>query len=235
MTVEEFAARLDAAAVTRTACEQLGDLPLDTAYAVQRAVVGHRLARGERLMGVKLGFTSRAKAAQMGVSDVIAGQLTSAMLLDREVDPGRYIHPRIEPELAFRLGSDGAVTAVAPALEIIDSRYRNFRFALSDVVADNASAAGFVLGDWQPAGEVNHREVLLEVDGEIVESGSTAAILGDPMLSVPAAVRLAGTYGIPLPEGSILLAGAATPAIVLVADTKVTMTVAGLGQVTVHA
>ncbi|MFC0110158.1 2-keto-4-pentenoate hydratase [Kibdelosporangium aridum] len=233
MTIEELADRLDHAAATRTPCEQLGELSQKDAYEVQRAVVDRRIRRGERAMGVKLGFTSRAKAAQMGVSDVIAGQLTTGMLLGHTFDLDPYIHPRIEPEIAFRLGRHSVVEAVAPALEIIDSRYRDFTFSLSDVIADNASAAGFVVGDWQPVGEVNDRDVILEFDGRIIESGSTAAILGDPMLSVAAADRLAAEYRIPLPPGSILLAGAATPAVAITPGTRVTAKIEGLGELEV--
>ena len=119
-------------------------LDLAAAYAVQHAVSRAPVARGERPTGVKLGFTSRAKMVQMGVDEVIGGRLTDAMAVadGGVVDLGRLIHPRIEPEVAFRLGRDvdpdervrvarvAAVDAVAPALEIIDSRYADFRFSL---------------------------------------------------------------------------------------------------------
>ena len=138
-------------------------LTLDDAYAVQRAGIERRVARGDTVVGLKLGFTSRAKAEQMGVSDVIAGVLTASMQLrdGARVDPTGLIHPRVEPEIAFRFGTSvdptaaacdpvGAIVEVAPALEIIDSRYENFRFSLADVVADNTSAAAFVVGSWRP-------------------------------------------------------------------------------------
>lgn len=243
--IEDFAAQLDEAATTRKPCTQLSadhDLSLDDAYAVQRALVERRLARGERPFGVKLGFTSKAKAAQMGVSDVIIGRLTSGMVLadGDELDLAAFVHPRAEPEVAFRLGRDivpgeapGAdvVEAVAPAIEVIDSRYRDFRFSLADVVADNTSAAAVVLGPWRPldAG-LDNRGVVLEVDGRIAEAGSTAAILGDPLRALPAAVRMSQQYGIPLPAGTVLLAGAATPAVALQAGTHVNATVSGLGR-----
>ncbi|MCE7004390.1 4-oxalocrotonate decarboxylase [Kibdelosporangium philippinense] len=233
MTINDLANRLDHAAISRTPCDQLGELTLNSAYEVQRAVVNRRLNRGERLLGVKLGFTSRAKAAQMGVSDVIAGQLTSGMLLGHTFDLGPYIHPRIEPEIAFLMGHGGTVQAVAPALEIIDSRYRDFTFALSDVVADNASAAGFVIGEWQPVTDVSNRDVLMQFDGQIIESGSTNDILGDPMLSIEAATRLAAEHGIPFGAGSILLAGAATPAVAITPGTRVTTKIESLGELAV--
>ena len=243
--IDDFAARLDEAARSRTPCAQLStdcDVSLEDAYAVQRALVELRLGRGERDFGVKLGFTSRAKAAQMGVGDVIIGRLTSGMVLadGGELDLGAFVHPRAEPEVAFRLGRDiaegeipgaGAVEAVAPAIEIIDSRYRDFRFSLADVVADNTSAAAVVLGPWRPLdADLGNRGVLLEVDGRLAQTGSTAAILGDPLRALPAAARMAHQYGVPLPAGTVLLAGAATAAVALQAGTQVRATVSGLGQ-----
>jgi 2-oxo-3-hexenedioate decarboxylase len=121
---------------------------------------------------------------------------------------------------------------VAPAIEIIDSRYRDFAFSLTDVVADNTSAAALVVGPWRPADTtLDNRGVQLHVDGRLAEAGSTSAILGDPLRAIPAAVRLARRHGIPLPDGTILLVGAATPAIALRAGTHVSATVSGLGRV----
>ncbi|MEU8632543.1 fumarylacetoacetate hydrolase family protein [Amycolatopsis sp. NPDC048633] len=243
--IDDFAARLDEAARTRTPCAQLSaerDISLEDAYAVQRALVELRLGRGERDFGVKLGFTSRAKAVQMGVDDVIVGRLTSGMVFadGDELDLAAFVHPRAEPEVAFRLGRDiaegeipgtEAVEAVAPAIEVIDSRYRDFRFSLADVVADNTSAAAVVLGPWRRLdADLGNRGVLLEVDGRLAGAGSTAAILGDPLRALTAAARMAHQHGIPLPAGTVLLAGAATAAVALQAGTQVCATVSGLGR-----
>ncbi|WP_018783800.1 2-keto-4-pentenoate hydratase [Micromonospora sp. CNB394] len=233
--VDQLAVHLDAAATSRVAVPQLNaatGLDVPTAYRVQEAVVAHRLARGERLVGVKLGLTSRAKMAQMGVDEVIWGRLTDAM---RIPDGGTirladHIHPKAEPEVAF-LVECNAVTAVAPAIEVIDSRYVDFRFTLPEVVADNTSASGFVLGAWQPVpAGIDNSGVLLEVDGRVVQLGSTAAILGDPRRALPDAVRLAGACDLELPDGSVLLAGAATAAVPLRSGTHVRVTVERLGS-----
>lgn len=223
-----------------------GDLDLSAAYQIQREVFTRRIADGERHTGFKLGFTSRAKMIQMGVEEVIGGLLCSSMAwLDGDVaDPRRLIHPRIEPEVVFRLGRDvaddesveaaaGAVDAVAVGLEIIDSRYADFRFSLADVVADNASAAGYVVGPWQqPTGDLAQHGVILDVDGRIAETGSTAAILGDPWRAFRAAVRLSRALSVPLSAGHVILAGAATAAIPFVGGAAVRATVSGLGSVT---
>lgn len=221
-------------------------LTVDDAYAVQRAVVALRRATGESVVGVKLGFTSTAKARQMGVHDVIVGVLTSGMAVgDGDVlDVSKHIHARIEPELAFRLAvplqadAPATVSHVAPAMEVIDSRYRDFQFTLADVVADNTSASHFVIGQWVPLDAVRSLDnlgVIMEIDGQIVDTGSTAAILGNPLRALDAVRRLTEAHGIALPTGSIVLAGAATAAHQLPRQggSTVVASVTGLGRVTV--
>ncbi|MEU0381054.1 MULTISPECIES: 2-keto-4-pentenoate hydratase [Streptomyces] len=213
------------------------------AYAVQKALLARRFARGERPTGVKLGFTSAAKMRQMGVCDLIHGRLTDRMEIPDggRCDVSGLIHPRVEPEIAFLLGAvlapggdpAAAVAAVAPALEVIDSRYDGFRFSLPEVIADNTSAAGYALGPWTPAAALGglrslaNLGVVLEVDGRPAETGSTAAILGDPLRALAAAARLAG----PLAAGTVVLAGAATAAVPLPPGTHVRAAVARLGSV----
>lgn len=194
-------------------------------YEVHREVIEQRVARGERVTGVKLGFTSEGKRRQMGVHDLILGRVTDAMAVaDGGVaDLGRYIHPRVEPEVFYLVGrrietvadalAPGAVTAVAAGIEIIDSRYENFRFSLDSVIADNTSAAGYVVGPWQPYDPRDwNLGVVFEIGGRPVHVGSTGAILGDPRRAVVEAARLAERAGVVIEAGSLLLAGAATPA-----------------------
>ncbi|MFC6704274.1 2-keto-4-pentenoate hydratase [Flexivirga alba] len=250
-----LARTLDDAVRAASAIPQLSSstpLTLDEAYAVQRAGVELRRERSDDVVGVKLGFTSKAKAEQMGVSDVIIGYLTGSMAVGDggAFNLGKAVHPRIEPEVAFRLGRDidpaapaadltDAVDGVAPAMEIIDSRYRDFKFSLEDVVADNTSACGFVIGEWLPPQQVRDRfdlsaqPVRLSVDGHDEASGSTRDILGDPWQALPAVVRMAAQYGHPLAAGSVLLAGAATAAIPLRPGT-VRADVGELGSVSVR-
>jgi 2-oxo-3-hexenedioate decarboxylase len=239
--VAELAARLDQAQRAATATPQLTAtvaLDVPTAYRVQAELVTRRTARGERLVGVKMGLTSRAKMVQVGVDEAIWGRLTDAMAVPDggRVALDRLIHPRIEPEVAFLLDAAGTAIAVAPALEVIDSRYRDFRFALPDVVADNTSAAGFVVGPWSPlpAG-LDNLGVLLEVDGRVVQTGSTAAILGDPRRALSLGLDLAGRAGLRPEPGWVLLAGAATAAVPLVPGAHVRAVVEGLGTASVTA
>ncbi|MEU3060491.1 fumarylacetoacetate hydrolase family protein [Streptomyces subrutilus] len=237
--LEAVAARLDEAArhARPIAGGSTGLTGTGEAYAVQEALVARMTARGDRITGFKLGFTSLAKMRQMGVSDLIHGRITDRM---RIADGGRYdlgglIHPRVEPEIAFLLGDTlrpggdpaAAVAAVAPALEVIDSRYDGFVFSLPEVIADNTSAAGYAVGPWSAPGDLAGLGVLLELDGRLAQAGSTSAILGHPLRALAAAARLAGE----LPAGTVILAGAATAAVPLPPGTHVRATVATLGSV----
>lgn len=224
------------------------ELSLDDAYGVQARLLELREAGGERWTGRKLGFTSEAKMAQMGVSELIVGFLTDAMALEDggSLDLGPLIHPRVEPEVAFRLGADvpagsgaqaleAAIDAVAPALEVIDSRYRAFKFNLAQVVADNTSASRYVIGPWSPLeGDLAGLPVALAFDRATVAEGTTTDILGGPLNTLPRVASIAAERGYDLPAGSIILAGAATAAVPLTPGTAVRATVAGLGSVGFH-
>jgi 2-oxo-3-hexenedioate decarboxylase len=228
--LSELAAGLDEAARTATAVPQLTDtypnLSVADAYAIQALSVARRWARGERRVGYKMGLTSRAKMQQMGVAEIIWGRLTDAMRLEEggQMSHARYTHPRVEPEIAYIIGKPlagnvtlaealAAVEAVAPAMEIIDSRYQNFKFALADVIADNSSSSGFYLGSWaKPATDVSNLGILMELNGRPVQIGSTAAILGNPLRSLVSAARLVAAVGESLMPGDIVLAGGATAA-----------------------
>ncbi|TPD58895.1 2-keto-4-pentenoate hydratase [Emcibacter nanhaiensis] len=228
--LNEIAKIVDDAARTATAIPQLSetghDLTLEEAYQVQALSLARRYARGEHQVGVKMGFTSEAKMKQMGLKEMIWGRLTNVMLVDNggEIDLKHYVHPRVEPEICFRLRAPlagevspeealAAVDAVAPALEIIDSRYENFKFNLPDVVADNTSTSSYVVGDWYPADtDIADLAMAISFDGEEVQSGSTSAILGDPLRALIGAARLVGKDGGRLEAGWHVMAGGATAA-----------------------
>jgi 2-oxo-3-hexenedioate decarboxylase len=223
-----IAATLDQAAWRAEAVPQIATpIGLDEAYAVQEMALRLRLSRGERVVGMKMGFTSRAKMAQMGIDEMIFGRLTDGMQVEEgaATPRARYVHPRVEPEIAFllkrslcgrvtHLEAVAAVEAIAPAVEIIDSRYRDFRFSLSDVVADNSSSSGFVIGAARsPDLDISNLGMAFFVDGALREVGSSAAILGNPWRSLIAAARFAERYGFELRAGDVVLAGGATAAV----------------------
>ena len=245
--IARIAARLDGAARSARAVPQsTGDdaISVAEAYDVQRALIDLRVGRGQGRIGMKMGFTSRAKMLQMGLSDLIWGRLTSDMLIDDGgVDEIFHIHPRVEPEICFLLKKPlsgrvtplaalAAVEAVAPAIEIIDSRYLDFKFSLADVVADNASSSGLAVGAWHaPDIDFSNLGLVLEIDGRIVEVGSTAAILGHPLRSLCAAARLVAEAGETLEAGSLVMAGGATAAVAVRPGASVRCDMQALGRV----
>jgi 2-oxo-3-hexenedioate decarboxylase len=246
--VDTLAVRLDDALLSAREVTRLTDevptLSLEEAYRIQEAGIARRLSRGERIAGYKMGLTSQAKREQMGLHEAIYGVLTDQMLLGDRMSLTGTIHPKAEPEIAFRtsrilrgeVSRDEALAAcdgVCAALEVLDSRFVGFKyFSLPDVVADNASSSRYLLGPWQsPAGlALDRLEMVMSVDGEPVERAVSSAISGDPVLSIVELCRLLASHGRELPAGSIVLAGAATSAVALQPGMRVSLRVDGLPE-----
>ncbi len=217
------------------------------AYHVQQELLGLHLSAGETLVGRKMGLTSRPKMLQMGVHQPIHGFLTSAMQIadGGELALAGRIHPKIEPEIAFLMGKElrgrpslaealACVEGVCAAMEIIDSRYSNFEFQLPDVVADNGSSSGFVVGGVlkRPSSiDLANLGIVVEVNGKGQLFGSSASILGHPGRSLAALAALLEEQGLAVPAGAIVLAGAATAAIPLMPGQWVRATFQNLGSV----
>ncbi len=246
MNYNKIAERLDSAALNAEATAQVShsqNFNLEEAYGIQSISLSRRYIRGEKWVGLKMGFTSKAKMEQMGIHDLIWGRLTDKMFIENQLYLESYIHPRAEPEIAFLLNDTvidepnidtvkQKVKSVAIAIEVIDSRYENFKFSLEDVVADNCSSTGYALGKWLPAStNIQDINIGLSINGEVVHEGNTNAILGNPWESLVAALRLAKENGEILGDNSIILAGAATPAVYLKKDDEVLASADGLGEV----
>jgi len=252
----ELARALDAARLERREVapltREVPHLSLADAYAIQEEGLRLRLSRGERVVGLKMGLTSEAKRRQMNLESPVYGVLTDRMQVQAGgvIALAQGIHPKIEPEIAFRTSRElgGKVTrdevldacvSVFAAMEILDSRYRDFKyFSLPDVVADNASSSLFVLGtEVHPprARDLTRLEMKMAVNGEVVQAARSDAISGDPVLSVIQLCELLALRGQVLPAGSIVLAGAATAAHMLRPGDRVHLTVDGLGSVAVSA
>lgn len=258
MTTYDFVVTaLEDAVATRTALpapftDAHPDLDAAAAYEVQDRVVGARVRAGARVIGAKLGLTSRAKQQRMNVDQPLYGWLTSDMVLpaSEPIDLTRYIHPRGEPEVGFLIGGPiaapattasvlAATEAVFAAIEVIDSRYEGFRFGLPDVVADNASSAGLVVGGVlaQPeaVGDLRLLGCVLREDGVVVATAAGAAVLGHPAESVAWLVNRLAERGRSLEPGAIVLSGALTDAIPLRPGHSLTAEIAELGTVEVRA
>lgn len=227
------------------------DMTWDDAYAIQDRILAAKLAAGAHVAGYKAGLTSFAKMKQMGVTDPVFGFLVDEFIVPDggEVKVSELIHPKVEPEICFvtrrELRGPGcniasvlaASDVVLPGIEVIDSRYRDFKFDLKSVVADNTSAARFVVGGHVvDARSVDLRTtgVVLEKNGEVVATGAGAAVVGHPAAAVAMLVNHLGRRGQSLPAGALVLSGGLTAAVAVEPGDHVTLSVQNMGSVGVR-
>ncbi len=227
------------------------DMDWDDAYAIQDEIRRRKVARGAKIIGLKAGLTSHAKMKQMGVETPVFGFLADYFSVPEggEVDTAKLIHPKVEPEIAFVTKAPlkgpgchiGAVLAatdfVIPGIEVIDSRYRDFKFDLKSVVADNTSASRFVVGG--KMGNVADLDlrtlgIVLEKNGEPVAFGAGAAVLGHPAAAIAMLANMLGEKGEEIPAGTLILSGGITEAVAVQAGDSVTLRVQDLGSVSVR-
>tara|TARA_B100000676_G_C17896261_1_gene742014 strand:+ start:141 stop:908 length:768 start_codon:yes stop_codon:yes gene_type:complete len=226
------------------------DLNILDGYRIQERLIKRRLEEGENLIGVKAGLTSVAKQNAMGVMEPVYGIITDDMVYKNKttIDLKNFIQPRIEPEIVFKIGQDlsgpnvsienvlDATESVCCGLEIIDSRYINFKFTLADVVADNTSASAFILGE---AVEIQDFKLellgcLLEIDNEVVETATGAAVLGHPAKAVSLLANWLHTQGKIIKKGWTVLSGGLTNAFPLVSNKIISGSIASLGSVYIN-
>lgn len=238
-------AELNARAVAKITDSHPG-LDWDDAYDIQDAIRRRKEARGCRVVGLKMGLTSKGKWDQMGVREPVHGFLTDygAVPDGGSVSISALIHPRVEAEIAFVLKASlegsrcsieqvlKATDFVMPALEVIDSRYMNFKFDMKSVVADNTSAARFVLGGAprSPYGlDLRNLGIVLVKNGEIVATVAASEVLGHPAESVATLVRMLARRRRHLPAGTLVLTGGATAAVGVGQGDSVEVRCQGLG------
>lgn len=253
--VESLAAHLDGCVLeardTLKITDAHPDMEWDDAYAIQDAIRRRVLARGARVVGFKAGLTSHAKMRQMNVDVPVFGFLVDTYALPDggECDVSTLIHPKVEPEIAFvtktelkgpgcHIGSVLAATDfVIAGIEVIDSRYRDFKFDLKSVVADNTSAARFVAGG-QPLAvdgvDLRTLGIVLEKNGRPVAFGAGAAVLGHPAAAIAMLANHLGARGESIPAGSLILSGGITEAVAVQAGDNVTLRVQDIGSVGVR-
>ena len=254
VTAEQQAAdRLLQALQTRTACRPVRDLigPVDlpAAYRVQERLTAGRVAGGARIIGRKIGLTSKAVQDQMGVDQPDFGVLFDDMDYPdgAHVPMDRLLQPKAEAEVAFVLKKDladgpldvaqirDAVDYGVAAIEICDSRIDGWDIAFADTVADNASSGVYVLGtDRKTLDEFSPVDVDMRmiINGEEVSTGNGAACLGDPLNAVAWLAKAARDFGEPLRAGQVILSGALGPMRPLTSGDEVTVEISGLGTVT---
>ncbi|MFG2331250.1 2-keto-4-pentenoate hydratase [Streptomyces sp. NPDC048604] len=231
----------------RSLGERYPELGVADAYRIQLLNVHARLAAGARVVGHKVGLSSPVMQRMMGVHEPDYGHLLDDMALDPAVpvDTSRYCAPRIEVEVGFVLGADlpgeectvedvlAATERVVPALELIDSRIADWRIGIADTIADNASSAGFAVGEGRDPRELDLTAVdaVLRQDGRPVASGRSDAVLGDPAVAVAWLARTVARFDVPLRKGHLVLPGSCTRAVDVVPGAGYTAEFGGLGSV----
>ncbi len=203
---------------------------LTAAYAVQDELTSVRLASGRHVIGWKLGYTSAAMRAQMGVQTPNYGPLLDDMVIAGTIAHARFTHPRVEPEIAVVLGTDlagsdlslrqvaEAVSQVRAALEVVDSVWRDYRFTAELNTADGSSAAGVVIGDVLDVDPFDCDAVTVElrVDGEAVATAQGSAASGHPLLGIAWLCQAMAARGVPgLRAGQTIITGGLTAAVPL--------------------
>ena len=257
---QELADRLWDAQFGGTPCEALTathpDLTLKDAYEIQSLNLARRMAKQglfgarSRHVGRKIGITSKAVQGWLGVTEPDYGGLLCDMAVPDggRADIGLLLQPRVEGELAFVLKKSlfgpgitaaqviAATDFVIPAIEIIDSRIRDWKFKIEDTIADNASSGMFVVGS-QPMAlasiEMRTIGMTLRKNGEVVSTGAGAACLGNPVNAVVWLVNKLGEHGISIAAGEVVLSGALGPVSPVVAGDRVSLAVGRAPEISV--
>ncbi|MEN9717387.1 MAG: 2-oxopent-4-enoate hydratase [Pseudomonadota bacterium] len=229
--------------------EQYPDLTIDDAYRISLGALARRQQDGERVVGKKIGVTSKPVQDMLGVHQPDFGFLTDRMWIAGEIDLAAtgLIQPRAEAEIAFVLKSSlngpgvtaadvmAATDYIAPCFEIVDSRIRDWKIGIVDTVADNASCGVFVLGA-ERADPRDHDLPALRVtvtkNGAALSEGLGSAVQGDPAQAVAWLANTLGAYGVTLDAGDVILSGSLVPLEPAVAGDVFEMTLHGIGTCT---
>jgi 2-keto-4-pentenoate hydratase len=224
------------------------DIDVVDAYEIQLINIRQRVAEGARILGHKVGLSSLAMQQMMGVDEPDYGHLLDEMQVfeDTPVKAGRYLYPRVEVEVGFILGADlpgascteddvlAGTEALVPSIELIDTRITDWKIGLCDTIADNASSAGFVLGEARVSPrdlDVKAIDAVLTRNGEVVAEGRSDAVLGNPVTAVAWLARKVESFGVRLRKGDVVLPGSCTRAIDVRAGDEFVADFSGLGPV----
>ena len=254
-TIEKLAkhcedAELNAKEITKIT-DDYPEMTYEDAYDIQWTARAAKEARGHKIVGMKMGLTSQAKMKQMGVDNPCYGYLADYFAYGdgAEIKIDELIHPKVEAEIAFVLKDDlqgpgchigdvlAATDFVMPAVEIIDSRYKDFKFDLKSVIADNSSSSRYITGgrmrDIKDL-DLKTLGVVMEINGEVVQLGAGAAVLGHPATAIAMLANMMGERGEILKAGSYILSGAITAAMSVKKGDNVTVKFQDLGTLSMR-
>ncbi|MGV0804443.1 2-keto-4-pentenoate hydratase [Mycolicibacterium setense] len=228
--------------------DRYGDIDVVDAYEIQLINIRQRVAEGARIIGHKVGLSSKAMQDMMGVDEPDYGHLLDEMEVFENVPvkSSNFLYPRVEVEVGFILADDlpgagcteedvlAATAAFAPAIELIDTRITNWQIKLCDTIADNASSAGWVLGEARVSPkdvDICNIDAVLTNHGKVVAEGRSDAVLGNPVTAVAWLARKVESFGVRLKAGDIVLPGSCTRAIDAPPGSDFVADFAGLGSV----
>lgn len=227
------------------------EMTADDAFAVQLVNINRRIDAGAKVVGHKVGLASEAMQQMMGVDEPDYGHLLEDMEYQENtpIPTSAFCTPRVELEVAFILGKDipaegvddaellDYIEWVVPSIELIDSRITDWKIKLADTIADNASSCGFILGKERVAPadiDVAAVEVQLHKNGELLATGRSDAVLGNPLNAVSWLARKVASFGVRLRAGDVLLPGTAIRAMDVAPGDKIRAEFAGLGTVDIE-
>jgi 2-oxopent-4-enoate/cis-2-oxohex-4-enoate hydratase len=249
--IQRYGDELYGALVERRTVAPLSDrepgITIDDAYRIQQRMIARRLARGETIVGKKIGVTSKAVQAMVGVDRPDFGQLTSGMAYEEggDVPLGGLIQPKVEAEVAFVLKRDlrgpgitaidviSATDYVSPCFEIVDSRITDWKIKIQDTIADNASCGVYVIGKARKKPtelDLTLAGMVLEKNGELFDTAAGAAVQGGPVNAVVWLANTLGELSIPFLAGEVILSGSQSSLIPAIAGDCLTCSVGGLGS-----
>lgn len=222
-------------------------LTIDDAYAISLGILDRRLKDGERVIGKKIGVTSKAVQDMLGVHQPDFGFLTDRMFIEGDIDikANGLIQPRAEAEIAFILKDSlkgpgvtaeqviAATESIAPCFEIVDSRIQDWKIGIVDTVADNASCGVYVLGEARVdprAHDLPNLRVTVTKNGEFLSEGYGSAVQGSPAEAVAWLANTLGAYGVTLEAGDVILSGSLVPLAPAVAGDVFEMELHGVGR-----
>lgn len=223
------------------------DITIDDAYRISRRLLERRIGDGERIVGKKIGVTSKVVQRALDVHQPDFGWLTDRMQYrsgDELPISSELIQPRAEGEIAFLLKRDligphvtpadvlAATECVMPCFEVVDSRIADWKIRIQDTVADNASSGIFALGGEVSPGNINFFScgMVVEKNGDIISTGAGAAALGSPLICVAWLAATMTRFDAPLRAGEVILSGSLVPLEPVRAGDVMRVTVGGLGR-----
>ncbi len=231
--------------VVKLTDEKAPGLTIDEAYIVQKDLIKLREKEGHKIFAPKMGLTSRAKWEQMGVDSPIVGYIFEDMIeKDDTVDFSKYIHPKLEPEIAIVLKNEMSgceltiedvlqnIDYILSCAEIIDSRYLDFDFTLPDVIADNTSAKGAIFGTKKISIEnieMELEKVVVKQNNNVVAEGQGSAVLGHPAEAIIELAKFLSKDGKNVPSGVPIMTGGLTSALLINPGDEIEISYSNLG------